>query len=203
MSIARTVDMPAEPGLSPRAVRTVFRVYCRLADASGNFKYGIRGSKLAELAEYSLATVRRAQRYLVERGFLERVQVGGGRASTRWRIILARLGFGGEPADEPANPGHSSVGQSTQEPRQPDTAQGPARKTFTRLLGAPVGMSPAPASVCTDHGSEGGFLADGRPRCPSCRRLTSTTKHGQATRAAQSRRIAPTPRGWSGRELAR
>lgn len=178
MSVARNVDMPAEPGLSPRAIRTVFRTYCRLADASGHFKYGIRGSKLAELTEYSLATVRRAQRYLVEHGFLERLVVGGGRKSTRWRIVLERLGFSAEPEAESPAAGHSSTDEPTQEPRRPDTPQRPRRKTFTRLLGGRTGMSPAPVAVCADHGSEGGLLSDGRPRCPMCRRLASATKHG-------------------------
>ncbi len=54
---------------------------------SGEFRYGLRGSKLAALTDYSLSVIRRAQRYLVEHGYLERVEVGGGRASTRWRLL--------------------------------------------------------------------------------------------------------------------
>jgi hypothetical protein len=63
----------------------------KIASDTGQFRYGLRGSKLASLTEYSLSVVRRAQRYLVEHGFVERVQVGGGRASTRWRILIHKL----------------------------------------------------------------------------------------------------------------
>src|SRR5512135_3098113 len=87
------LDLPPEPGVSPRAARTVLRVYCKIAQQDGSFRYGLRGSKVAALAEYSLATVRRVQRYLVEHGYLEKVKVGGGRASTRWRIVLDKLGI--------------------------------------------------------------------------------------------------------------
>lgn len=41
----------------------------------------------AALADLSLSTVRRAQRYLVGHGYLEKGAVGGGRASTRWKIF--------------------------------------------------------------------------------------------------------------------
>jgi hypothetical protein len=73
------LDLPAEPGISPRAVRSVFRMMAKIAQDSGEFRYGLRGSKLATLTDYSLSVVRRAQRYLVEHGYLERVVVGGGR----------------------------------------------------------------------------------------------------------------------------
>src|SRR3712207_7914956 len=42
-------------------------------------------------SDYSLSVVRRAQRYLVDHGYLERVVVGGGRSSTRWRIVVHKL----------------------------------------------------------------------------------------------------------------
>jgi hypothetical protein len=90
-SCVDTLDLPAEPGISPRAVRAVLRMMAKIASDTGQFRYGLRGSKLASLTEYSLSVVRRAQRYLVEHGFVERVQVGGGRASTRWRILIHKL----------------------------------------------------------------------------------------------------------------
>src|SRR5512135_2078268 len=106
------VELPGEPGVSPRAVRAVLRVYCRIAQHDGTFRYGLRGSKIAALAEYSLATVRRVQRYLVEHGYLEKVKVGGGRASTRWRIVLEKLGLR-----------HGTRPPLTPQPSLPDTAQ--------------------------------------------------------------------------------
>src|SRR5512135_3866938 len=86
-SYVDTVDLPAEPGVSTRAVRAVLRMMAKIANDAGQFRYGLRGSKLALLTEYSLSVIRRAQRYLVDPGYLEPVKVGGGRASTRWRIL--------------------------------------------------------------------------------------------------------------------
>src|SRR5512135_2581551 len=93
VSAVNDLDLPAEPGVSRHAVRTVLKVYCKIVQTDGGFRYGLRGSKVAALADLSLSTIRRAQRYLVSHGFLEKTQVGGGRASTRWRIIIDKLGI--------------------------------------------------------------------------------------------------------------
>ncbi|MGE5761938.1 MAG: hypothetical protein ACM37V_16425, partial [Gemmatimonadota bacterium] len=85
------LDLPAEPGVSPRAVRAMLRIMARIANDAGEFRYGLRGSKLAALTDYSLSVIRRAQRYLVQHGYLERVKIGGGRASTRWHIPIHKL----------------------------------------------------------------------------------------------------------------
>src|SRR5512135_1067461 len=111
-----TLDLPETDGVSTRAVRAVLRMMAKIANEAGQFRYGLRGSKLAALTEYSLSVIRRAQRYLVEHGFLERVQVGGGRASTRWRICFHRL-------VPDVGSRHSSGGQETQLPDRHDTAQ--------------------------------------------------------------------------------
>src|SRR5512135_231284 len=87
VSAVNDLDLPAEPGVSRHAVRTVLKVYCKIAQTDGSFRYGLRGSKVAALADLSLSTIRRAQRYLVTHGLLEKIQVGGGRASTRWKIV--------------------------------------------------------------------------------------------------------------------
>src|SRR5512134_1001250 len=117
------LNLPAEPGVSTRAVRAVLRMMAKIADGAGQFRYGLRGSKLAILTEYSLSVVRRAQRYLVEHGFVERVQVGGGRASTRWRILIHKL-------RPDLAPGRSSSAGETQQPDPPDTAQERTPKFF-------------------------------------------------------------------------
>src|SRR5512142_85401 len=104
--------LPDEPGISPRAARMVLRVYAKIAQHDGSFRYGLRGSKIAALADYSLATIRRVQRYLVTHGFLEKVTVGGGRASTRWRIVLEKLGLR-----------HGTCPPLTPQPSPPDTTQ--------------------------------------------------------------------------------
>jgi hypothetical protein len=67
------------------------RRHRQIAQDSGEFRYGLRGSKLADLTGYSLSVVRRAQRYLVDHGYLERVTVGGGRSSTQWRVVVEKL----------------------------------------------------------------------------------------------------------------
>src|SRR5512142_1906664 len=98
VSLVDDVDLSPTPGLSVRAARAVLRSMARLAGDDGEFRYGMRQAKVAALAEYSAATIKRAQRFLVERGLLERVAVGGGRCSTRWRICVDRL----RPAPAPA-----------------------------------------------------------------------------------------------------
>src|SRR5512135_996161 len=118
-ALASYVDdlaLPAEPGVSPRAVRAVLRVMARIANEAGEFRYGLRGSKLATLTDYSLSVIRRAQRYLVDHGYLERVKIGGGRASTRWRIPIHKL----RPDHEQRPSSHTAP---THQPNRDDTAQ--------------------------------------------------------------------------------
>jgi hypothetical protein len=166
------LDLPAEPGISPRAVRSVLRMMAKIAQDSGEFRYGLRGSKLATLTDYSLSVVRRAQRYLVDHGYIERVVVGGGRSSTRWRIVVDKL------APRPASR-HNSSAAETRHTRRPDTAQG-HRPWFFQKMDRPA---PAPstsvtppsmaelrsASLCR-HGGDGGVLPNGQSKCPFCRR---------------------------------
>ena len=163
------LDLPAEPGISPRAVRSVLRMMAKIAQDSGEFRYGLRGSKLASLCDYSLSVIRRAQRYLVDHGFLERVTVGGGRSSTRWRIVVDKL------VPQPASR-HNSRSVETRQHAGPDTAQ-EHRPWFSRKMDRPAPPTVTPPSmaelrqapVC-DHGDDGSRLPDGRPKCPLCRR---------------------------------
>ncbi len=164
-----TLELPDADGVSVRAVRAVLRMMVKIANEAGQFRYGLRGSKLAMLTEYSLSVVRRAQRYLVEHGIIERVQVGGGRASTRWRIVIHKL----VPS---AGAGNSSSTGATRLPDPCDTAQERTPKFFLRMhRGLAEGRSPAPPpplrviKTC-EHGDEIGLLQSGLPRCPSCRR---------------------------------
>lgn len=168
------LDLPSEPGVSPRAVRVVFRMMAKIANDAGEFRYGLRGSKLAILTDYSLSVVRRAQRYLVEHGYLERVEVGGGRASTRWRIIVSKI-------VEALTPRHSSEALSAQQPAQSDTAQSHKPKSFQEMYRRTVTRTTTAneqlhnmlnAPVC-EHGGLAGLLPDGVPRCPQCRREAS------------------------------
>lgn len=162
-SYAARVQLPAAANISDRAARAVLGVYARICQADGTFRWGLRGSKVAEKAGYSLPTVRRIQRYLVEHGFLEKVEVGGGRKSTKWRVVLERLGirYGSGPKPPP-------------QPDRPDTAQerapGLLKEMFSRALRSkPHGMSPPVAETC-GHGNRAGLMPDrGIPWCPSCR----------------------------------
>ena len=189
--------LPDEPGISPRAARMVLRVYAKIAQHDGSFRYGLRGSKVAALADYSLATVRRVQRYLVTHGFLEKVKVGGGRASTRWRIVLEKLGLR-----------HSTCPPLIPQPSPPDTAQEHPPKKFSRMFSGwprrdhlpgerPEGDTLPPSraalaatpsgrtyealaldwaaaagtlvsEVC-EHDSRAGLMRSGLPWCPDCR----------------------------------
>src|SRR5512135_2075406 len=165
------LDLPAEPGVSPRAVRAMLRIMARIANDAGEFRYGLRGSKLAALTDYSLSVIRRAQRYLVEHGYLERVKSGGGRASTRWRIPIHKL-----RPDHEQRP--SSDAAPTHQPDRDDTAQSHTPWSFLRRNHPANSRRPSPAPppptsqtlpVCKEHGSSAGLLPTGLPRCPSCR----------------------------------
>lgn len=170
-----TLDLPDVEGVSTRAVRAVLRMMAKIANDAGQFRYGLRGSKLASLTEYSLSVVRRAQRYLVEHGFIERVQVGGGRASTRWRIAVHRIrpDLASGPAWRQA--GDSSPVGAAQQPERRDTAQEHTPKLFHWMhQGSVTERSPTtpplpPETSRCEHGDDLGRLSSGLPRCPLCR----------------------------------
>lgn len=170
------IEFPAVPGVSPRALSEVLSNMARIARIDGTFKYGLRASRVAEMAKYSLRVVRRAQQWLTEHGYLEKVEVGGGRASTRWRVLLDKLV---EHLPKPG-PGHGTdAGETRQDAprgtgqeRRPDT-----RGMFSRWSRHDAGSRPvAPTfpppieQVCEEHGSTAGILPNGLPRCPGCRR---------------------------------
>jgi hypothetical protein len=177
-ALARYVDdleLAPEVGISARAVRSVLRMMAKIAQDSGEFRYGLGGSKLARLCDYSVSVIRRAQRYLVERGYLERVSVGGGRSSTRWRIILEKL----TPLLAPRDTSRPS---ETHQAGPPDTAQERSRWLSRKMNPSPPpATSPTPpplaqlrqTALC-DHGGDAGHLPNGQPRCPLCRGFATT-----------------------------
>ena len=60
-------------------MRSALRMMCRIAQNDGTIPYGLRASKLAELCEYSVATtIHRAECYLIEHGYIERVRKAAG-----------------------------------------------------------------------------------------------------------------------------
>ncbi len=187
------LDLPVEPGISPRAARTVLRVYAKIAQTDGSFRYGLRGSKIASMADYSLATIRRVQRYLVNHGFLEKTQVGGGRASTRWKIVLEKLGIrhGSHPAVTP-QPDHHDTTQEREPKRlsrmfsrwRPNRDHVPGGRPPSQSEATPPARTPdadpsqAPEPVfdtCEPHGGRAGRMPSGLPWCPQCRRQEQTT----------------------------
>ncbi len=92
--LARAVDtlnLPPAPGLSSRAVAAVLRYMSRVCSDVGEFRWGMSAAKVSRETTYSVATVRRAQAYLVTHGLLERVRTGGGRASTHWKVAVSKL----------------------------------------------------------------------------------------------------------------
>jgi hypothetical protein len=162
-TLADATPLPRCPNVSTRAMRAALRMMCRIAQNDGTMRYGLRASKLATLCEYSIATIHRAERYLVEHGFVERVQVGGGRSSTRWRVVVDKLA-----PNAPATVEHTTTsGPEASEPAKPFR---PSRWPWANSK-APV--STIVTSVCPDHGGDGGQLHDGTPRCPQCRRRSS------------------------------
>ena len=168
------LDLPDTPGISGRAVRSVLRMMAKIANDAGDFRYGIRGSKLATLTEYSLSVVRRAQRYLVEHGYIERVEVGGGRASTRWRILVDKI-------VSTLSSGHSSQPVEAQQPAHPDTGQGRIPKSFQEMYPetpaqrrtASTQLREILSAPLCEHGGLAGLLPGGTHRCAQCRRVSA------------------------------
>src|SRR5512144_2225135 len=151
MTLVNNVELSPTPGISVRACRAVLRCMARLASDDGEFRYGMRQSKVAALAEYSAATIKRAQRFLVEHGFLERVATGGGRRSTHWRIRVDRLGL--TPPPEP--PRTSSQPAKSQQPSPDEPAQGYTQiSTRSYSPDAPAAATTADAVVTDmcEHG---------------------------------------------------
>jgi hypothetical protein len=157
-TLADAAELPQCPGVSTRAMRAALRMMCRLAQSDGTMRYGLRASKLAKLCEYSVATIHRAERHLVEHGYVERVRVGGGRSSTRWRVLVDKLAqFAPKQPDA----------QPRTEP-SPSKPQRPSRWPWTKPRSNPT---TAVTTICPEHGGDGSLLPDGTPRCPQCRRL--------------------------------
>jgi hypothetical protein len=162
-SLADAAPLPRCPGVSNRAMRSALRMMCRIAQNDGTMRYGLRASKLAQLCEYSVATIHRAERYLIEHGYIERVRQGGGRLSTRWRIVVDKLAPPGTKPPEPS-PRPERVNAS-------DKAQPRRARWFGPRPNPP--SSTAVTTICPEHGGDGRLLSDGRPRCPQCRQRQS------------------------------
>jgi hypothetical protein len=160
-SLADAAPPPRCPGVSSCAMRSALQMMCRIAQNDGTIRYGLRASKLAELCEYGVATtIHRAECYLIEHGYIERVRKGGGRLSTRWRIVVDKLAPADAKPPEPAQPERVNAPERPQH-RRPHW---PRRPSFSQP------SSPAVTTICSDHGCDGGTLANGAPRCPQCRR---------------------------------
>ena len=155
-TLADAAPLPRCPGVSTRALRSALRMMCRIAQNDGTMRYGLRASKLAILCEYSMATIHRAERVLVEHGYIERVRLGGGRVSTHWRIVVDKLAPPAEHLPEP----------SKQRATSPLGPPRPHRWPWTNMRRP---TSTVVTSICAEHGGDGGTLADGTPRCPQCR----------------------------------
>ena len=162
VTLADVAPLPRVPGISTRAMRSALRMMCRIAQNDGTMRYGLRASKLAKLCEYSVATIHRAERALVEHGLVERVAVGGGRSSTRWRILVDKL-TQLVPAPREPTAEHTDTESKNRPPR---LSRWRSRRQHSTLV----------ESICSEHGGDGGTLADGTPRCPQCRGRRGTLR---------------------------
>ena len=149
---------------APVRFAAALRMMCRIAQNDGTMRYGLRASKLAALCEYSVATIHRAERYLVEHGFVERVQVGGGRASTRWRSSSTS-----SPSSHPSRKRYRTRRTHRAIPllqrrglRAHHAGRGSSREVMPSTI---------VTTICDAHGGDGGTLPDGTPRCPQCRHV--------------------------------
>lgn len=177
------LDFLATPGVSPRAIRAILKMMSKIANDAGEFRYGLRGSKLASLTDYSLSVVRRAQKHLVDQGYIERLEVGGGRASTKWKIVVDKLASNHSTR-------HTSSDTEVQQAERPDTAQGHYPKFYPEMnpIGSPRKNQPSESvasvidqSLC-DHGFPAGLLPSGTHRCPTCRRTRRPDQGGPSRR---------------------
>lgn len=143
----------------------------KIANDAGEFRYGLRGSKLANLTDYSLSVVRRAQKYLVDQGYIERLEVGGGRASTKWKIVVDKLAANRSTR-------HTSSDAEAQQSERPDTAQGHYPESYLEMNPVRSTRKNQPSesvrnvidqTLCS-HGFPAGLLPTGAHRCPKCRR---------------------------------
>jgi hypothetical protein len=185
---AETALLPTVPGCSARAMRVVLCRTAQLAQQDGSLRYGLRVSKLATLVLYSPATVKRAQAALVEAGFLERVKVGGGRASTRWRVLTAALGIRPPENSRPVDnrpPGPNS---------RAGTSPGPSRLPVRREPGLerPTGSSPRMHDGELPLNKQAEPCKHGEPRghtyCAFCRRGIEPRDVTQLPRVLTKRR---------------
>jgi hypothetical protein len=149
----------------------------RVAGDDGEFRYGMRQAKVAALAEYSAATIKRAQRFLVERGLLARLAVGGGRCATRWRICVDRLRptppsappASAPPPPSPGPPRASWWARLSQQLGRPEPAL-EHTQIFSESY-TPSGPAEPVTEVC-QHGQRAGLMpTKALPWCPVCRRL--------------------------------
>lgn len=180
--LANDVPLPATPGVSVRACRAVLRAMTKIAADDGSMRYGLRASKIAALVEYSTATVRRAERYLVEAGIIERVQVGGGRASTRWKVRVDRLGRPSPPSRSGCLP--AERGQLGRAERGQDRSLG----LFSRIFRPPW---------LSDWGTEGASNRLGTSPGPSwSSRSRSPAQHRRVDTRNRDTSVAVPP-NWS------
>ena len=176
-SLADAAPPPRCPGVSSRAMRSALRMMCRIAQNDGTIPYGLRASKLAELCEYSVATtIHRAECYLIEHGYIERVRKGGGRLSTRWRIVVDKLAPADAKPPEPAQP--------------PERVNAPEKPHFT---------SAQVVTLWAYHGAEGegaGAICSPRPASePTWRAGRRATRHSLPEPAKMLTVIGPKATG--------
>jgi hypothetical protein len=174
-SLADAAPLPRCPGVSKRALRSALRMMCRIAQNDGSMRYGLRASKLAELCDYSVATIHRAERLLIERGYIERVRKGGGRISTRWRIVIDKLTPASKDLAVPPGPPQRVNALRTGLPHW-------LRPSFGRPTSTVV------TSVC-EHGGDG-------ERCPMAG--PDVRSVAEARCAAEHRRLRSSSRRASG-----
>jgi hypothetical protein len=102
------------------------------------------------------------------------VQVGGGRASTRWRILIHKL-------RPDVDSGHSTRDNPAQQQGAPDTALEHRTRFFQKIdqvvAGQRARSTPPPrpdtgTQDACEHGEAAGRLSSGLPRCPLCRSQT-------------------------------
>lgn len=188
--LANAVDQikfPAAPGLSQRTLSEVLSRMAKIARTDGTFKHGLRASKIAAMTKYSLRTVRRAIQWLTENRYLEKLEIGGGRASTKFRILLDQIA---EHLPKP-DPGHAS-GDAVSRDQRPNGTGLSGHLVMPRMYkpwsrrdagsrSVAPHFPPPIEEVCEQHGSTAGILPSGLPRCPACRLTVGALQNGTLT----------------------
>lgn len=163
-------------GISHSVLVDVLACYAYAADDTGHVPNGISLKALCKSTRgKSPATIRRAQAYLTATGWLKKVAIGGGARRTHYRVSTKRLLKNWPPTRLTGKRPPSRHETGAYQRKFLSGSTGPKVLPYTPPTN---GASPqAGEDECT-HGFTTACLADGTPKCPSCRSQLNSSRGG-------------------------